>query len=248
MSDLRNFIVVVGCGFVGSVFTDEMLKRMFAGKLPQNFRFIDFDKVDDRNSANQNFTLHDVGRLKAVVLDERAMRAGKFSEAITDRLTAENAEEMLKGARLIIDGVDNLATRQLLWSYGMANDIPVLHLGIASEEQSTGKVEWSYPGHDTFSLSPIRTAGRTISDPKSGETPPCELARMRGVGLNVGFAAAMSAAIFLGFDPESNLEGKPPREWMTEWAGTPTGHIPLRTTWEYVPTAENEEADLAAVA
>lgn len=247
-SQLKNFIVVVGCGFVGSVFTDEMLKRMFAGKLPHNFRFIDYDRVDDRNSANQNFTLHDVGRMKAEVLDERAMRAGKNSEAFTERLTSDNMEALLQGAVMIIDGVDNLATRQLLWGYGMASGIPVLHLGIASDEQSTGKVEWSHPKHDTFSLSPIHTAGREIRDPKSGETPPCELARMRGVGLNVGFAAAMSAAIYLGFDPESNLQGREPRGWMTEWAGTQMSHFPIKATWENVPREEPEEAALAAVA
>lgn len=248
MSDLKNFIVVVGCGFVGSVFTDEILKRMYAGKLPYNFRFVDFDTIDDRNFANQNFTLNDVGRKKADVLDERAMRAGKMTEAVTERLTAENADQHLKGAVMIVDGVDNLATRQLLWSYGMANNIPVMHLGIASDEQSTGKVEWSHPKHDTFSLSPARTAGKTIKDPESGVQPPCELARMRGVGLNIGFAAAMSAAIYLGFDPESNLNGQDPKGWMTEWIAGPMSHSPNKFTWQYVPRESEEELDLAEVA
>jgi hypothetical protein len=54
---------------------------------------------------------------------------------------------------------------------------------------------------------------------------------MRGVGLNAGFAAACAAAIFLGFDPESHLQGEPPAGWFTDWHATPTGYLPQRDTW-----------------
>jgi hypothetical protein len=83
-------------------------------------------------------------------------------------------------------------------------------------------------------LSPKHTFGKTIADPPSGVTPPCELARMRGVGLNVGFAAAMAVAIYFGFDPEAHLKGEPTQNWLTEWAATPTGHFPIRETWAEV--------------
>lgn len=227
-----NFVTVVGCGFVGSIFTDEYLKRQFAGNLPQNWRHIDFDTVDDRNAANQNFLVDDQGKYKAQVLSERAMRSGKLTEAVTERLTPDNMETLLADSLLIVDGVDNLETRQLLWGYGMRTGVPVLHLGIS--EQGTGKVEWTHPAHDTFSLAPQHTIGKPVVDPKSGVTPPCELARMRGVGLNTGFAAAMAAAIFFGFDPESHLKGEPSFGWMTEWASTPMSHLPIAETWAKV--------------
>lgn len=225
-------IAVVGCGFVGSIFTTEFLKRMYAGKLQGAFRFIDDDTVETRNSANQNFLPCDAGKPKAEVLADLAERCGKPAMAVVGRLAEENAFQLLEDATLIVDGVDNLVTRQLLWSVGMALEVPVLHLGIA--EDGTGKVEWSHPRHDTFSLAPQHTAGKTIRDPESGVTPPCQLARMRGVGLNVGFAAAMAAAIYCGFDPESHLDGQDSRHTLTEWAASPMGHRPIPETWETI--------------
>lgn len=225
-------ITLVGCGFVGSVFTTEFLKRMFAGKLPYDLRFIDNDVVEERNSANQNFNLTDQGRAKAEVMSDRALQNGRSAEYHKQRLTLDNMEELLQDSVLVVDGVDNLATRQLLWSYAHQREVPVLHIGIA--EMGTGRVDWSHPKHDTFALAPHRTVGRTIVDPQSGVTPPCELARMRGVGLNVGFAAAMAAAIYLGFDPEAHLSGEPTFGYLTEWGATPMSHFPIKETWDRI--------------
>lgn len=227
-------ITVVGCGFVGSVFTTEFLKRCFAGKLDPEFVFIDDDTVEARNCANQNFLLADIGRAKAEVLASQAQASDKYAEWHRVRLIAENQDQLLAGSTLIIDGVDNLATRQLLWGYGLNNNVPVLHLGIS--EQGTGKVEWTHRAHQTFSLRPDQTAGKEIVDPPSGVTPPCELARMRGVGLNTGFAAACAAAIYYGFDPESHLEGIPTSGYLTDWHATPMGYLAQRETWGPVTT------------
>lgn len=225
-------IAVVGCGFVGSIFVDEFLKRAFAGKIPHDYTFIDSDTVEDRNSANQNFSLNDAGRMKAEVMYTKAIQAGRDARACVVRLDIENIKELLDDTVLVVDGVDNLVTRQLLWGYAMETGTPVLHIGIS--EQGTGKVEWSHPTHDTFSLAPQHTVGKTLVDPKSGVTPPCELARMRGCGLNVSFAAAKAAAIYFGFDPESHLEGEETYGWMTEWAATPASHFPVTETWAKV--------------
>lgn len=222
-------ISVVGCGFVGSVFITEFLKRCYAGKLEPEFQFIDDDTVEARNCANQNFLLADIGKAKAEVLAEMARNSDKLSEWRRVRLTPENADALLDGSDLVIDGVDNLETRQMLWGWGMNHNVPVLHLGIS--EQGTGKVEWTHPSHQTFSLRPDQTAGKEIIDPPSGVTPPCELARMRGVGLNTGFAAACAASIYFGFDPESHLQGSPTAGVFTDWHATPTGFLPQRETW-----------------
>lgn len=222
-------ITVVGCGFVGSVFTTEYLKRQFAGKLPQDLLFIDQDTVEERNCANQNFSLQDQGRAKAEVMSSMAEANGRYAEFQRLRLTIENMNELLEGSLLVVDGVDNLATRQLLWGYAQTSGVPVLHLGIA--EQGTGRVEWSHPEHNTFALAPDKTVGKVITDPASGVTPPCELARMRGVGLNVGFAAAMAAGIYFGFDPEAHLKGEASNGWLTEWGATPMSHFPIKETW-----------------
>ena len=228
-------IAVVGCGFVGSVFTTEFLKRCFAGKMEPQFLFIDDDTVESRNCANQNFVLADIGRPKADVLAAAARDSDRYAEYQQVRLSADNLDQLLADSYLVIDGVDNLATRQLLWGYAMRTGTPVLHIGIS--EQGTGKVEWSHPLHQTFSLRPDQTVGKEIIDPPSGVTPPCELARMRGVGLNVGFAAACAAAIYYGFDPESHLKGATPTGWFTDWHATPTGYLPQAETWSQLTDA-----------
>lgn len=228
-------ITVVGCGFVGSVFTTEFLKRAYAGKLPHDYRFIDDDTVEARNCANQNFSLGDIGRPKAEVMQALAQQQDRLAEYYQERLTLANLDTLLEGSTLVVDGVDNLETRQLLWGYAMRTGTPVLHIGIS--EQGTGKVEWSHPSHETFSLRPQQTVGKTLVDPPSGVTPPCELARMRGVGLNAGFAAACAAAIYLGFDPESHLKGVEPQGWFTDWHATPTGYLPQAETWSQLTDA-----------
>ena len=225
-------IAIVGCGFVGSVFTDEFLKRCFAGKLDVEFVFIDDDTVSQRNCANQNFDFMDMKKAKANVLAARATRFDCLAEAVVKRLTLDNCDELLAGADLVIDGVDNLETRQLLYGHALVTKVPVLHVGISP--LATGVVEWTYPGHETFSLRPSQTAGREIKDPESGVTPPCELARMRGVGLNVGFAAACAASIYCGFDAEGHLDGKEAQGALTEWQATASGFYPQKETWENV--------------
>lgn len=230
-------ITVVGCGFVGSVFTTEFLKRCFAGKLPVAFRFLDDDTVEARNCANQNFTLADIGRAKAEVMATMARDADREAEYYQMRVDATNLDQYAGDADLVIDGVDNLETRQLLWGFALRTGIPVLHIGIT--QQGTGKVEWSHPSKETFSLRPAMTAGKEIVDPPSGVTPPCELARMRGVGLNAGFAAACAAAIYLGFDPESFLKGDTNPGTATDWQATPTGFLPQLDTWSRLSHAES---------
>lgn len=225
-------VVVVGCGFVGSIFTTEFLKRMFAGDLTPQMRFVDDDTVDKRNCANQNFHPSDIGTPKAEVMHKLAATQNLRTEFHKVRLVPDNMEALLTNALLVVDGVDNLASRQLLSSYAQGSGVPVLHIGIS--EQGTGKVEWSHPKHTTFSLTPARTFGKVIADPVSGVTPPCELARMRGVGLNAGFAAAIAASICLGFDPESFLEGKDTAGYLTDWQAHPTGFAPIKELWSRI--------------
>lgn len=223
-------IGVVGCGFVGSVFLTEFVKRCFAGKMDIEFILLDDDTVEDRNCANQNFMLVDAGRSKAQVMAELVERNNLLATWKKVRVTEENIRDLLGDCQLVVDGVDNLATRQMLWAHAHETNTPVVHIGIT--QMGTGSVEWSHPKHDTFSLSPKKTVGKTIVDPQSGVTPPCELARMRGVGLNVGLAAAWAVSIFLGFDPEAHFNGQASAQTFTEWQATLCGVVPQRSTWE----------------
>jgi len=232
---MRDHIVLVGCGFLGSVFTDEYLKRVFAGNLDMPLTFVDCDKWERRNAANQNVSLEEASSEspKSCAMHGRALAFGLDSSFSIDRVTASNIENVLAPAWVVVDAVDNLETRQLLYRYGMENVVPVLHLGIS--EVGTGAVEWSYPTHDYFSLAPHKAK----EDGKRQPTlPPCELVRMRMAGVACGMAGAMALGIYFGFDPNSYVEDFESTRWMTEWGTTPEGFFPRKETWEHVERIE----------
>lgn len=223
--------ILIGAGFVGSVFTTEFAKLAYAGKLGVQLAVVDDDTVSDRNCANQQFSLHDIGEAKAVVVRDAWRAMGLVGEAYRMRLTPETreplfariAEDGLDTPSLLISAVDNLATRQFIWAMGNGLSLPVLHLGLS--ELGTGRVEWTTPDADHYALAPQHTAGKEIKDPVSGVTPPCELVRMRSTGWNASYAAAKAAAIYYGFDPTGVTPT--PKEcagWATAWVANPEGH------------------------
>ena len=224
-------IGIVGQGFVGSIFTSEFARIAYAGVMPRRFRLIDDDMWELRNAANQQVTLAQAGEEKGKAETMAAfLRDMNFTaEGLMTRLTEENAHELLGEARVIVDAVDNLATRQLLYRVGIQLNVPVLHLGIS--QMGTGVVDWSHAQHDTFHLAPYRTLGKTIVDPTSGVTPPCELARMRSVGWMTSYAAATALSLYLGFDPWGHLSGADSRGYLTEWSTSEFAINPMRDTW-----------------
>lgn len=227
-------IKVVGCGFVGSIFATEFAKLAFAGDMPREFLFIDGDTWERRNAANQNVGLLEATEQKPKAQTIADMVRGYEKEAEWEhaRVTEDNISMLLHGARVIVDAVDNNKTRQLLYGYGLGQQVPVLHLGIS--EMGTGTVDWSHPEHDTFALSPAKQAGKPpIKDPKTSHLPPCELASMRSVGWNTSYCAAMALALYLGFDAWGWIQGDP-RGWMTEWQANRQGYQPVQETWSHV--------------
>src|SRR4051812_43383544 len=116
-------ITLVGCGFLGSIIATELGKLAFAGELPDTFNLVDFDRVDHRNAANQNFTRKDEGRYKVDVLADQLRLMHINVDWHAARLHADSTF-WLAGSRLIIDAVDNLEARQCLWAYAMRTGIP----------------------------------------------------------------------------------------------------------------------------
>lgn len=120
--------VVVGAGGLGSpVIT--YLACAGVGKI----RIIDPDKVEITN-LNRQFAhgVADVGRKKA-------LSAGEFVASITDdvevevssrRLDKTNARELLAGADVIVDCVDNIAVRLVVCEAALELDIPLIEGGV----------------------------------------------------------------------------------------------------------------------
>lgn len=221
-------ITLVGCGFLGSLFAEEMAKRQFAFDDTTEWRLIDFDKVSRRNAANQNFTLKDDGMYKVDVLGERLLAYDLHLRGHATRLDKSNTHTLLEGSSVIISAVDNYPTRKLLWYYAKQYRIPLLHLGVS--QSGTGNTEWTIGKHDSWSLSPLATIGQDIENAENipKELKPCELIAFRGLGLNTAVAAAKALGLFMGFDPEKVVNEKMGYDVLpgaiTVWDSTNTGH------------------------
>lgn len=233
-------IVIVGAGFVGSLFAEEFAKRAWAfGLEPEDctLTLVDFDEVDDRNPANQGFTPLDIGANKAVAVSARLTEYGWGGSciAVQDRWEPTQSVDPAE-TLLLVSCVDNLATRQAHWLVGKAQGVPVLHVGLSLD--GFGRVEWTAGDHDTFALSPVALGGQQPVDPPSGVTPPCQLIAMRLAGHAVAVAAACAATAYFGQpDPEQLLpEGlAPERGTMLTLDTHPRRGITTRDAFVPVP-------------
>jgi molybdopterin-synthase adenylyltransferase len=120
---LESSAVMVGCGALGTALAN-LLVRAGLGKL----RIVDRDFVEPSNLQRQTLFEESDAREalpKAVVAERRlrAINSGVAIEGIVADLTPKNAEELLAGFPLILDGTDNFETRFLL------NDAAI-HLGV----------------------------------------------------------------------------------------------------------------------
>ena len=126
----ESAVCIVGCGALGS-FQAEALARAGIGSL----RLIDRDTIDTTNLQRQ--WLYDEADAheeapKAIAAERRLRRLNSKLrvEALVKDLTGSNAEELLAGCDIILDGTDNFETRYLLndlsvkrgtpWIYGAA--------------------------------------------------------------------------------------------------------------------------------
>jgi molybdopterin/thiamine biosynthesis adenylyltransferase/rhodanese-related sulfurtransferase len=111
-------VLVIGAGGLGS---PALLYLAAAGV--GTLGIVDFDVVDESNLQRQ--VIHgqsDIGKPKAVSAQESIADTNPFVKVILheERLTSDNALDILGGYDLILDGTDNFATRYLV------NDAAVL--------------------------------------------------------------------------------------------------------------------------
>ena len=158
-------IAVVGLGAIGSFFVDAVRST------DAEFTLIDFDKVEAKNVASQNFDKRDVGKNKATVLTQRLKKLGAKVSAKTVKVTSDNAEILLRDIDLVVDCTDNNKARSSIYQGAEAN---VLHIAIDGNGV-LGIIEW-----DSFDL---------IDDAEEG-TPTCEDGQNRAHHVFVAAAAA----------------------------------------------------------
>jgi adenylyltransferase/sulfurtransferase len=117
-------VVVVGCGALGSALA-EMMTRAGVRRLT----LVDRDYVEESNLQRQSlFDEADAARgmPKAVAAEAKLRRINSDVEVrgVVADLAADNADELLKGAGLVLDGTDNFEARFLVNDVCVREGIP----------------------------------------------------------------------------------------------------------------------------
>ena len=163
---LASHAVVVGCGALGS-FHAAALARAGVGRLT----IIDRDYVEPSNLHRQwLFEESDAAESlpKAVAAARRIANLNSSVEVcgVVADLTARNAEELLAGAGVILDGADNFEVRYLVNDFAVSSGIPWIY---GAAVGSYGLAMPVIPG-GTACLRCV------YPDPPAGAQPTCETA------------------------------------------------------------------------
>ncbi len=167
---LAAHAVIAGCGALGS-FHAASLARAGAGRLT----IIDRDYVEPSNLHRQ-FLFEEADAEAALPKAAAAARhIARINSSIVVRaaiadLTPANADELLGGASIILDGTDNFETRYLINDYAVSRGIPWVY-GAAVAAYGL-----------TMPVVPGRTACLrcVYPEPPSGAQPTCETAGVLG--------------------------------------------------------------------
>jgi adenylyltransferase/sulfurtransferase len=163
---LSSHAVVVGCGALGS-FHAGALARAGVGRLT----IIDRDYVEPSNLHRQwLFEESDAAESlpKAAAAARRIARINSSVEVrgMVADLTASNAEELLGGADVILDGSDNFEVRYLVNDFAVSRGVPWIY---GAAVGSYGLAMPVIPG-----VTPCLRC--VYPDPPSGVQPTCETA------------------------------------------------------------------------
>ena len=162
---------------------------------------LDDDVVSSSNLQRQLlFRTSDVGRPKVEVAAERARELFPEArvEAIRDRLTTENALELVGSVDLVVDGTDNFPTRFLVNDACVLQEKPLVHGGIL---RFTGQILSVLPGQTGCYRCLFE------APPPEGSVPSCAEAGVLGAlcGSVASWMAESSLAILAGERPPAGL-------------------------------------------
>lgn len=141
----RSTVAVIGCGGLGGYILEE-LARLGVGRLLA----IDPDVFEEHNLNRQLLsTPADLGRPKALVAVERISRINP-AVTVVARPTAfsrANGPELLQGAGVVVDALDNIETRLELAEVCRDLGLPLVHGAIGGWY---GQVTTQFPGEYTL--------------------------------------------------------------------------------------------------
>lgn len=124
---LESSAVIVGCGAIGAA-SAGLLVRAGVGRI----RVLDRDFVEPSNLQRQTLFDEQDAReaLPKAVAAERKLRSINSSvqiEGVVADLSPKNAQELLSGFDLILDGTDNFETRFLVNDYAVSSGSPWIY-------------------------------------------------------------------------------------------------------------------------
>lgn len=140
-------VAVIGLGGLGGHIS-EQLARLGVGTLV----LIDADNVDESNLNRQLFATEDnLGQLKSEAAKERLTRVNSNInlKCYSEYFDESNACEILSGADIVVDAVDNITTRFFLQKICKNLNLPMVHGSIGGWY---GQVCFIAPGDDTLDL------------------------------------------------------------------------------------------------
>ncbi|NJE02842.1 ThiF family adenylyltransferase [Thermococcus sp. MV11] len=182
----ESTVAVVGAGALGS-WEVYFLHKLGVGRIV----VIDRDFVDEGDLPRTIYTTEDVGKPKVEVLKERFGVIGHFEDLNPGTVS------LLDEADLIIDGTDNIYTRQVINDYAVKNNKPWIYVGVLA---TYGNIMPVIPG---------KTACFRCLMPKLPERPlpTCSIAGIMSYvpSFAASLAVALAAKILLGEEVESEL-------------------------------------------
>ena len=187
---LESSAVIVGCGALGTALAN-LLVRAGVGKL----RIVDRDFVEPSNLQRQTlFEESDAQEAlpKAVAAERRlrAINSGVGVEGIVADLGPKNAEELLRGFPIILDGTDNFETRFLLNDAAIHLNVPWIYAAVVASYGVTLTVR---PGTTACLACALETGGADGSQATAGGSEDtCDTVGVLGAA--AGVIASIEAA------------------------------------------------------
>ena len=194
----RGAAVVIGLGALGTVIATHLC-RAGVGRL----RLIDRDFVERSNLQRQFLFDEKDARSripKAVAAAEklRAVNSEILIEEVTADLTPRNAEQLLQGADVVLDGTDNLETRFLINDVALKTMKPWIYGAVLGAEGMTMTV-----------IPPRTPCLRCLipEAPRPGTAPNCDTEGVLSMAsaLVASLQSAEALKVLTGSDPRKSL-------------------------------------------
>jgi molybdopterin/thiamine biosynthesis adenylyltransferase len=185
---LESSAVIVGCGALGTALAN-LLVRAGVGKLS----IVDRDFVEPSNLQRQTLFEESDAREalpKAVAAERRlqAINSGVAVEGIIADVSPQNAEGLLSGFRLILDGTDNFETRFLLNDAAIHLNVPWIYAAVVASYGVTLTVR---PGETACLACALESESGNGSEP-AGTEDTCDTIGVLGAA--AGVIASLEAA------------------------------------------------------